>query len=55
MQISSRPEVFEVRVDEGPTMSASTQGRGRAHPIKSRTSHLHSALAEPVTVPVEEA
>ena len=53
---SSRLEVFEVRVDEGPTMKRiHPKDRGRAHPIKKRTSHLHLVLAEPVTVPVEEA
>tara|TARA_Y100000766_G_scaffold217887_1_gene189770 strand:- start:109 stop:396 length:288 start_codon:yes stop_codon:yes gene_type:complete len=53
---SSRLEVFEIRVDEGPTMKRiHPKDRGRAHPIKKRTSHLHLVLAEPVTVPVEEA
>ena len=53
---SSRLEVFEVRVDEGPTMKRiHPKDRGRAPPIKKRTSHLHLVLAEPVTVPVEEA
>ena len=48
--------MFEVRVDEGPTMKRiHPKDRGRAHPIKKRTSHLHLVLAEPVTVPVEEA
>lgn len=34
--------VTESRVDEGPTMKRfQPKDRGRAHPIRKRTSHLH--------------
>ena len=37
--------ISESRVDEGPTMKRwRPKDRGRAHPIKKRTSHLHVSL-----------
>ncbi len=37
--------VSESRVDEGPTIKRfQPKDRGRAHPIKKRTSHLHVAV-----------
>ena len=39
--------VSESRVDEGPTMKRwRPKDRGRAHPIRKRTSHLHLSLDE---------
>jgi large subunit ribosomal protein L22 len=39
--------VAESRVDEGPTIKRwQPKDRGRAHPIRKRTSHLHIALEE---------
>jgi len=37
--------VSESKVDEGPTIKRfQPKDRGRAHPIKKRTSHLHIAV-----------
>jgi large subunit ribosomal protein L22 len=37
----------ESRVDEGPTLDRfQPKDRGRAHPIKKRTSHIHIAVEE---------
>ena len=37
--------ISESRVDEGPTMKRwRPKDRGRAHPIRKRTSHLHLSL-----------
>ena len=42
----SRLHVIESRVDEGPTLKRfQPKDRGRAHPIRKRTSHLHLVLA----------
>ncbi|MFM1822631.1 MAG: ribosomal protein [Planctomycetota bacterium] len=39
--------VSESRVDEGPTLDRfQPKDRGRAHPIKKRTSHIHIAVEE---------
>jgi len=39
--------VSESRVDEGPTLKRfQPKDRGRAHPIKKRTSHLHIIVDE---------
>jgi large subunit ribosomal protein L22 len=39
--------VAESRVDEGPTLKRwRPKDRGRAHPIRKRTSHLHITLDE---------
>ena len=39
--------VSESRVDEGPTMDRfQPKDRGRAHPIRKRTSHIHVAVEE---------
>ena len=39
--------VAESRVDEGPTIKRwRPKDRGRAHPIRKRTSHLHITLDE---------
>jgi large subunit ribosomal protein L22 len=39
--------ISESRVDEGPTLKRfQPKDRGRAHPIKKRTSHLHIAVDE---------
>ena len=39
--------ITESRVDEGPTMKRwRPKDRGRAHPIRKRTSHLHIAVEE---------
>ncbi len=39
--------VTESRVDEGPTMKRwQPKDRGRAHPIKKRTSHLYITVDE---------
>lgn len=39
--------VTESRVDEGPTIKRfQPKDRGRAHPIRKRTSHLHLAVDE---------
>lgn len=39
--------VAESRVDEGPTIKRfQPKDRGRAHPIRKRTSHLHLVLDE---------
>lgn len=39
--------VAESRVDEGPTMKRfQPKDRGRAHPIRKRSSHLHIVLDE---------
>ena len=39
--------VSESRVDEGPTLDRfQPKDRGRAHPIKKRTSHIHVAVEE---------
>jgi large subunit ribosomal protein L22 len=39
--------VSEARVDEGPTMNRwRPKDRGRAHPIKKRTSHLFVRISE---------
>ncbi|MGI9013863.1 MAG: 50S ribosomal protein L22 [Phycisphaerales bacterium] len=39
--------VSESRVDEGPTMKRfQPKDRGRAHPIKKRTSHLYITVDE---------
>ena len=39
--------VSESRVDEGPTIKRwRPKDRGRAHPIRKRTSHLHITLDE---------
>jgi large subunit ribosomal protein L22 len=36
-----------VRVDEGPTIKRfQPKDRGRAHPIRKRTSHIHVAVEE---------
>ena len=43
----SRLFVTESRVDEGPTIKRfQPKDRGRAHPIKKRTSHLHVVVDE---------
>lgn len=37
--------VSESRIDEGPTLKRfQPKDRGRAHPIKKRTSHIHVAV-----------
>jgi large subunit ribosomal protein L22 len=37
--------VVEVRVDEGPTIKRGrAKDRGRFHPIRKRTSHIHVAV-----------
>lgn len=39
--------VTEARVDEGPTIKRrQPKDRGRAHPIKKRTSHIHITVKE---------
>jgi large subunit ribosomal protein L22 len=39
--------VSESRVDEGPTLDRfQPKDRGRAHPIRKRTSHIHIAVEE---------
>jgi len=39
--------ICESRVDEGPTIKRfQPKDRGRAHPIRKRTSHLHIVLDE---------
>ena len=39
--------VSESRVDEGPTLDRfQPKDRGRAHPIRKRTSHIHVAVEE---------
>ena len=39
--------ITESRVDEGPTIKRwRPKDRGRAHPIRKRTSHLHIAVDE---------
>ena len=43
----TRLVVSESRVDEGPTLYRfQPKDRGRAHPIKKRTSHIHVAVEE---------
>ena len=43
----ARLVVSEVRVDEGPTIKRfQPKDRGRAHPIRKRTSHIHVAVEE---------
>ncbi|MEY3021559.1 MAG: ribosomal protein [Planctomycetota bacterium] len=43
----TRLVVSESRVDEGPTLDRfQPKDRGRAHPIKKRTSHIHIAVEE---------
>ncbi|MFZ9690779.1 MAG: 50S ribosomal protein L22 [Phycisphaerales bacterium] len=43
----ARLVVAEVRVDEGPTIKRfQPKDRGRAHPIRKRTSHIHVAVEE---------
>jgi len=43
----TRLVVSESRVDEGPTLDRfQPKDRGRAHPIKKRTSHIHVAVEE---------
>ena len=38
-------KVVEVRVDEGPTIKRGRpKDRGRFHPIRKRTSHIHVAV-----------
>jgi large subunit ribosomal protein L22 len=44
---TARLVVSESRVDEGPTLDRfQPKDRGRAHPIKKRTSHIHIAVEE---------
>lgn len=39
--------ISESRVDEGPTIKRfQPKDRGRAHPIRKRTSHLHIVVDE---------
>jgi large subunit ribosomal protein L22 len=39
--------VSEVRVDEGPTIKRfQPKDRGRAHPIRKRTCHIHVSVEE---------
>ncbi len=43
----SRLFVSESRIDEGPTLDRfQPKDRGRAHPIRKRTSHIHIAVEE---------
>ncbi len=43
----ARLVVSEVRIDEGPTIKRfQPKDRGRAHPIRKRTSHIHVAVEE---------
>lgn len=43
----TRLVVSESRVDEGPTLDRfQPKDRGRAHPIRKRTSHIHVAVEE---------
>ncbi|MFM7051055.1 MAG: 50S ribosomal protein L22 [Planctomycetota bacterium] len=44
---ASKLVVSESRVDEGPTLDRfQPKDRGRAHPIRKRTSHIHIAVEE---------
>jgi large subunit ribosomal protein L22 len=48
--------VREIRVDEGPMFKRFQPApRGRAHPIRKRTSHLTVIVGTPAVVEAEEA